>query len=170
LVIAVAAKAAAFLVLAKHGSHASIAGTTAPLRNSRGVDSATTQRTRSHPATSGSNPLTTSAQGPQADKIVAAGAATSDSWPRGTAAWTVQVGSFHYLAHAQQALNSIEARGASTADSGILRSDQHPGMHPGYWVVYSGLFATRDAATTSSTRREAIAAGFNDAFPRYVFS
>ena len=91
-----------------------------------------------------------------------------DSWPAGTAAWTVQVGSFKQLGNARLALTALEAHGASSADSGILRSDHHPGMVPGYWVVYTGVLPTHDATAASTGLAAARAAGFSDAFVRHV--
>lgn len=96
------------------------------------------------------------------------GRSQADSWPAGTTAWTVQVGSFKRLGDARRALAALQAHGVSGTDSGILRSDHHPGLVAGYWVVYAGVLATRDAAAASTGLAAARAAGFSDAFPRLV--
>jgi hypothetical protein len=33
----------------------------------------------------------------------------------------------------------------------VLRSDEYSGLNPGYWVVYRGPFASRDAAQAAAT-------------------
>lgn len=105
---------------------------------------------------------------PQRASVSRRGNLQPDSWPAGTAAWTVQVGSFRQLGNARPALALLEAHGASDVDSGILRSDRHPGLVPGYWVVYTGVLPTHDAAAAATGLAAARAAGFSDAFPRHV--
>lgn len=100
----------------------------------------------------------------------AASRTAGDSWPFGESKWTVQVGSFRIRANADAALAALLQSGVPRADAGILRSDVHSGLRPGYWVVYAGFFASADEARRGTDLGIAVASGFRDAFPRFIES
>ncbi len=51
-------------------------------------------------------------------------------------------------------------------DSGVLRSDDHTSLEPGFWVAYTGPFP--DAAAAAQDRDELVAAGYPAAYVRCV--
>jgi serine/threonine protein kinase len=84
-------------------------------------------------------------------------------WPAGTSAWTVVLKSASTQATAQQTASNASAAGVS--GTGVLLSTDHSSLRPGYWVAFSGVL-THDEALARAT--EAHAAGFSDAYVRYV--
>lgn len=55
-----------------------------------------------------------------------------------------------------------EAKGAGLPKAGVLVSARYPSLHPGYYVVFSGVYATPAAAVAGLTA--AHARGFPDAY------
>jgi septal ring-binding cell division protein DamX len=64
-------------------------------------------------------------------------------WPAGRTAWTVVLESARSRAKAARVARSLQTQGATV---GLLDSDAHPSLRPGYWVVFSGTYASRAAA------------------------
>jgi cell division septation protein DedD len=73
-------------------------------------------------------------------------------WPAGESGWTVVLqslpttnGRAFALAQARAALHS------GVPDVGILDSSQYSSLHPGYYVLFSGVFSSVDDANTGVT-------------------
>lgn len=91
---------------------------------------------------------------PQVIQVGGAGAtpvaATSfqSDWPEGQEGYTVQLVSLPKATTqpAQVATAKTDAQGKGAADVGALDSDQHEGLDPGAYIVYSGVHADEKAA------------------------
>ena len=89
------------------------------------------------------------------------------TWPEGTDGWTVILaaiptanGRAAATARARQALE------AGLPDVGVLNSSEFASLHPGYFVVFSGVYATQaEAEDALGAAREA---GNPDAYPRQI--
>lgn len=88
--------------------------------------------------------------------------ADETDWPVGESAWTAIVSSTTSESEARATADRLAATGE---DAGVLRSSDHPGLRPGYWVVFSGSFSSRSAAAAHA---RALAGRFPGAYPRYV--
>ncbi|MEW6583776.1 MAG: SPOR domain-containing protein, partial [Actinomycetota bacterium] len=86
---------------------------------------------------------------------------TSD-WPSGQTAFTAILSSVGDLGEAQGTAERVRATGEA---AGILFSSDHAGLRPGYYVVFSGVFTTRDAAEAQARK---LAADFPGAYVRRV--
>jgi hypothetical protein len=93
----------------------------------------------------------------------AAQVTSTGGWPARTSAWTVVLKSASTQATAQQTASNASAAGVS--GTGVLLSTDHSSLRPGYWVAFSGVL-THDEAVARAT--QAHAAGFSDAYVRYV--
>ena len=86
-----------------------------------------------------------------AGAAAAVGSALADGWS-GEDAWTVELESFTKeganVAAINQAKADASANGAT--DVGILDSDNYASLDAGAWVVYSGVYATKAAATKAA--------------------
>lgn len=89
------------------------------------------------------------------------GSGASD-WPEGESAWTAIVSSTTSESEARATAERLADAGE---ESGVLFSSDHPGLRAGYWVVFSGSFATRDEA---SAHARALGGSFPGAYPRHV--
>ena len=88
----------------------------------------------------------------------------SDGWPSETSAYSVMLASMTTAAGAQEMQRRANRAGLEAA---ILRSDLHPDLRPGYWVVFSGVYSERGSEAESAVEA-ARAAGFDDAYLRRV--
>lgn len=79
-------------------------------------------------------------------------AVTSD-WPDGQDGWTVQLQTLPATSTNAAAVAAAKtaAQGKGAADVGALHSDDFSSLDPGSYVVYSGVFDTKKAATTALT-------------------
>ncbi|HUF02008.1 MAG TPA: hypothetical protein VMN35_06255 [Gaiellaceae bacterium] len=82
-----------------------------------------------------------------------AGPGGTVEWPAGEDGWTIVLASVPQaegrrvaVARARQA----RARGLSTV--GIIDSSRYASLHPGYWVVFSGIYASQAEATSALER------------------
>jgi hypothetical protein len=89
--------------------------------------------------------------------------AVSGGWPSGTSGWTVVLESKDSPAGARQAAEQAVAAGLP--DVGVLNSSEHSSLRPGWWVAYTGLL---DKAGATQRQADARAAGFGEAYARYV--
>jgi hypothetical protein len=96
-----------------------------------------------------------------------AATATPASWPTGQSGWTVVLqslpttnGRAFALAQARAALH------AGVADVGILDSSQFSSLHPGYYVLFSGVYHSFDDANTAATTVQSH--GFPRAYARRI--
>lgn len=88
-------------------------------------------------------------------------------WPAGRSGWTVVLVSLpRALGVDEAAQRAARAAKAGLPDAGYLVSDQFPSLHPGYYVVFAGIYGTRaDAEAAVPTAR---AKGFGGAYARPV--
>jgi hypothetical protein len=116
------------------------------------------------PTTNGP-PSTPSAPPPaQTTQAPSAGLTT---WPTNQAGYTVVLESIP--ASAGRALAVSRARSALRAglqQVGVLDSGQYSSLHPGYWVVFSGIYTS--SAQAGSARQAAAAKGFTAAYTRQI--
>lgn len=171
LVIAVAGSAAAVAVASGSSSSKPLVATHAGVpREPEPVTPAVTATValptvpRGTPTTSGPPP-TPSAPPPAQSPRGASGGLTT--WPANRAGYTVVVESIP--TRAGRALAVARARSALRAgltDVGVLDSGRYSSLHPGYWVVFSGIYATASAA--ASAQADAAAKGFAAAYSRQI--
>jgi hypothetical protein len=78
-------------------------------------------------------------------------------WQRGTDAWTIVLLSVPKVQGRGAALARAEqARRRGLPRVGVLDSSRHPGLHPGYWVVFSGVYRTLPEATGALQRARTV--------------
>lgn len=81
-----------------------------------------------------------------------AGSTISD-WPAGTEGWTVVLGSFPQTGgRATAEAKARRARARGLTQVGVLDSSRYASLHPGYWVVFSGVYASEAEATSTLER------------------
>ncbi len=85
-------------------------------------------------------------------------------WPTGFAGFTVALASDVIGSDAVGAV--AKARTAGLRRVGVLRSDRYASLTPGYWFVFSGVYATAGEAQREVPA--AVDAGFSDAYVRRV--
>ena len=89
------------------------------------------------------------------------------TWPAGKSGYTTVLQSIP-LNEGQHAAASFakKAANAGLPQVGYLDSSDFSSLHPGYWVVFSGIYnsinAARSNASTASTK------GFGGAYPRQI--
>lgn len=85
------------------------------------------------------------------------------SWPPDTSAWTVVLASKETREKAEAVAQRADQAGLS--DVGVLNSSNHSSLRPGLWVAYAGVV---DRAEADRLSEDAVSAGFDDAYPRFV--
>jgi hypothetical protein len=93
--------------------------------------------------------------------------ATLKEWPAGRSGWTVVLQSLPATNGKQFAL--AQARNAvhsGLQDVGIIDSSQFSSLHPGYYVLFTGIYSSFDDANTGSTT--ARSHGYPRAYPRHI--
>jgi len=105
---------------------------------------------------SGSEPLTTALGGfttaPSATTIPGPEGATSSSadWPAGVDGWTIVLGSFPQTDGRKAAdARARRARRRGLTQVGVLDSSRYASLHPGYWVVFAGVYGSEAEATSA---------------------
>jgi hypothetical protein len=94
-----------------------------------------------------------------------AGALTD--WPAGKSGYTVVLESVPTSAGRSFALNRAkQARAAGLSQVGVLDSSNYSSFHPGYYVVFSGVYGS--AAEASAAVGTARAHAFRDAYEKQV--
>jgi hypothetical protein len=89
------------------------------------------------------------------------------AWPTNRNGWTIVL--ISYPAHAGRAAPLATARraaGLGLPEVGVLSSSDFPSLHPGYYVVFSGLYSSRADAEAALT--SAHATGFGGAYTRQI--
>jgi hypothetical protein len=88
-------------------------------------------------------------------------------WPAGESGWTVVLVSLpRELGRAAAKERAARAARAALPDVGFLLSDRFPSLHPGYYVVFTGIYQSRseaEAAVPTARGR-----GFGGAYARPV--
>lgn len=126
-------------------------------RGGGGGASAAVQPTVSGTRSGGAPGLETTSATAKAAPRASSGAAGSSSqaarlpgrgfpgWPIGLSAWTVVLQRSQTRSEAAQQA-AAGAIAAARIPVGILKSSLHPGLTPGYWLVFSGRYPTSAAA------------------------
>lgn len=91
------------------------------------------------------------------------GVTATSTWPAATSGWTVILGSVGSQAEATHLLT--RAVQAGLPEPGILLSSEHSSLRAGYWVTFTGVLSHESALARQQAAR---AAGFSDAYARYV--
>jgi hypothetical protein len=89
------------------------------------------------------------------------------AWPSGRAGYTVVLESIPISA--SRSLAIARARSAARAglrQVGVLDSGRYSSLHPGYWVVFSGIYTTVEQA--ANAQQAAAAKGFTAAYTRQI--
>jgi hypothetical protein len=89
-------------------------------------------------------------------------------WPVGQEGWTIAVASLPQTGGRAPALARARAARAKGLDSvGVLDSSRYASLHPGYWIVFSGVHASEAEATSAleDARRFARAASVRHVVP-----
>lgn len=90
-------------------------------------------------------------------------------WPQGRNGWTLVLLSLPTSAGRPQAVGRArEAIRSGLDEVGVLDSSEYASLHPGYYVVFSGVYPTIGAAQDAVS--EAAEAGFENAYARRVTS
>jgi hypothetical protein len=90
-------------------------------------------------------------------------------WPQGRNGWTLVLLSLPTSAGRPQAAGRArEAIRAGLDEVGVLDSSEYASLHPGYYVVFSGVYPTIGAAQDAVS--DAAEAGFENAYARRVTS
>ncbi|MBD0349426.1 MAG: hypothetical protein ICV59_09765 [Thermoleophilia bacterium] len=93
--------------------------------------------------------------------------ATLVEWPTGQSAYTVVLVSLPSTAGAARARRiARRASRAGLPDVGFLDSSKYPSLHPGYFVVFTGVYESADDA--ASALAEAHRLGFPRAYTRQI--
>jgi hypothetical protein len=71
-------------------------------------------------------------------------------WPAGDDGWTVVLASIPQTEGRRMAMRrAVDARRAGLTAVGILDSSQYASLHPGYWVVFTGVHGAEAEATSA---------------------
>ena len=80
------------------------------------------------------------------------------TWPRGRKAWTIVLLSIPKREGHELALQRArQARRRGLPDVGVLDSSRVAGLHPGYWVVFTGAYGSEPEATSELRRARGFA-------------
>jgi hypothetical protein len=119
---------------------------------------ATTSQTPTAPTTTRA---TTTRRPPQRRGLI--------EWPRGRNGWTLVLASYPTSTRRETAVaKARQALEAGLAQVGVLDSSRYSSLHPGYFVVFSGVYPTLSAAQDAASR--AADAGYGNAYARRVTS
>ena len=88
-------------------------------------------------------------------------------WPAGRSGYTIVLRSLPTADGRARAVSEARrAAGAGLADVGVIDSSDYSSLHPGYYVVFSGIYETfQDAEEAADDAR---VEGFDDAYPARV--
>lgn len=88
-------------------------------------------------------------------------------WPEDQNGWTVVLVSYPLATGRSAALQKAQAAAkAGLPEVGVLVSSRYSSLHPGYFVVFSGIYDSREQA--QAARRTARSNGFSGAYERPV--
>jgi hypothetical protein len=89
------------------------------------------------------------------------------SWPARRSGWTVVLGSYPVTAGAASAFAGAgRAVRSGLPDVGVLDSSHYASLHPGYYVVFTGIYSSE--ARAQAALDVASASGFAGAYPRLI--
>ena len=79
------------------------------------------------------------------------------SWPRGQRGWTIVLVSLPQANGRNAAVaKAREARSGGLRRVGVLDSSRYASLHPGYYVVFTGVFDTEPEAASALQRARAV--------------
>lgn len=88
-------------------------------------------------------------------------------WPAGKSGWTVVLQSLPAANRRQFAVAQARAAEHSgLANVGILDSSKYTSLHPGYYVLFSGIYTSFDDAETAAAAAQS--RGYRRAYPRRI--
>jgi hypothetical protein len=88
-------------------------------------------------------------------------------WPRGRSGWTLVLASSPTSANREAAVAKAEqALADGLPQVGVIDSSRYSSLHPGYFVVFSGLYDSLSAAQEAASR--AADAGYGNAYGRRI--
>ena len=71
-------------------------------------------------------------------------------WPAGTDGWTIVLGSYPQTEGRRAAdARARRARVRGMTEVGVLDSSRYASLHPGYWLVFSGVYGSEAEATSA---------------------
>jgi hypothetical protein len=71
-------------------------------------------------------------------------------WPVGEDGWTIALASLPQTGGRKAAVERARAaRKRGLASVGVLDSSRYASLHPGYWVVFSGVYSSEAEATSA---------------------
>jgi hypothetical protein len=88
-------------------------------------------------------------------------------WPAGESGWTIVLVSYPKAFGRDQALRTArKAAKAGLSQAGVIDSSRYASLQPGYFVVFAGIFESKDEADGAvATARQA---GFGGAYSRQI--
>ena len=90
-------------------------------------------------------------------------------WPKGRNAWTLVLVSLPTSSGRDAAVaKARQALGAGLTQVGVIDSSRYASLHPGYYVVFSGMYPSLSEAQAAASK--AAAAGYGNAYARRVTS
>lgn len=90
------------------------------------------------------------ASAPESTDESPVGPLSATEWPVGEDGWTIVLGSLPQTGGRPAALaRTRAARAKGLPQVGILDSSRYASLHPGYWVVFSGVYASEAEATSA---------------------
>jgi hypothetical protein len=89
---------------------------------------------------------------------------TLSDWPVGQGSWTNVLVSLPKVEGRDAALAQAEqARRKGLRQVGVLDSSRHASLHPGYWVVFSGVYASEPEAASRLREAKGVQRGAHSA-------
>lgn len=86
------------------------------------------------------------------------GSSTISEWPQGEDGWTVVLSSFPQSGGRRGALaQARSARARGLPQVGVLDSSRFASLHPGYWMVFSGVYSSEAEAASAIEAARAFA-------------
>jgi hypothetical protein len=124
--------------------------------------------TATTPTTPATTAVTTAPPTTAATTTTAAGGSkTLTTWPTGKTGYTTVLQSLPTTRGRKAARTyARRALGKGLSDVGYLDSADYSSLHPGYYVVFSGIYSSMGAARSNAAT--AVAAGFRAAYPRQI--
>ena len=112
-------------------------------------------------------PTTQTGTGPAPPKQTTAPPPTLKEWPAGKSGWTVVLASLPTANGRPFALAQARTAEHSGLQAvGIIDSSQYASLHPGYYVLFSGVYTSFDDANTAATTAQS--RGFRRAYPQRI--
>jgi hypothetical protein len=159
LLTLIVAAAGAAVAIAFGGESSSPAATTAVARAPRPIATTTAASLPTAPEPGASTRTkTSSATTPAGGRL---------PWPAGRNGWTIVLFSYP-LTSGTAAAYSTAARAAHAGlpEVGVIDSGQFSSLHPGYYVVFSGVYSS--ASEAEAALRSVHASGFSSAYTRQI--